>query len=97
MSRRKTDKYDHKKSDVMDDTTELAKWVTTQLTDSDKHKLLHTLKGTLEVTQHTQTKLVCPSATAAGAQKSGEQQHQPQKSKESLMPRHHHNYSTDPC
>ena len=53
MLRRKTDKYDYKKSDVMDNTTELAKCVTTQLADSDKRKLLHILKGTLSKSPNT--------------------------------------------
>ena len=49
---KKEDKYDYKKSDVMDNIAEFAKWVPMRLTD-DERKLLHILEGALEVSQIT--------------------------------------------
>ena len=49
---KKEDKYDCKKSDVMDNIAEFSKWVPMRLTD-DERKLLHILEGALEVSQIT--------------------------------------------
>ena len=49
---KKEDKYDCKKSDVMDNIAEFSKWVPMRLTD-DKRKLLHILEEALEVSQYT--------------------------------------------